>query len=96
MVWLRSLAGNSEKICLIGHNAKKFDAWILVWNLEKFKIPYSDLISGFVDSMLVSQAIFPKGPHSKQSMVDRLNITRAGEGHDAVEDSKDIQSICQS
>jgi len=90
--WLQTLGGN---VILVAHKCLDFDAKVLIRNLEEFEIPYSDIITGFSDSLLASRQLYPEAPsHRLSSMLYEVGLP-VRESHDALEDAEDCRRICK-
>ena len=90
--WLGEVEGT---VVLVAHGCFRDQARVLLRNLEEFQISYDQVISGFTDSRLASEKLFPLAPdHSLEGMLEHLGLE--GEAvHDAVERAEDSRRVCR-
>ncbi|XP_070764046.1 DNA polymerase III subunit epsilon-like [Enoplosus armatus] len=95
LAFLRSFR---RPVLLAAHNARRFDAPVLTRVLQKFSLrqDFQQVVSGFLDTFLLSKNVFPGLCRYSQEYLVRHFLGKTYNAHNAVEDAKMLQELFNS
>lgn len=81
-------------VLLAAHNAKRFDAPVLTRWLQNCSLlqQFQQVVSGFLDTFLLSKDLFRLSSYSQEFMVRRF-LGKSYNAHNAVEDARMLQEL---
>ena len=88
---------NIHKPVLVGHNIKKFDLPFLGFYLKKFGFwkKFVTAVAGFVDTWILFRQEYPGRSSCKQVDLVAGLLGETYEAHNAMEDVKAVQKLCE-
>ncbi|XP_029379450.1 uncharacterized protein LOC115056843 [Echeneis naucrates] len=83
-----------QPVLLAAHNAKRFDAPVLNRVLQQCSLrqEFQQVVSGFVDTFLLSKNLFRLTSYSQENMVRRF-LGKTYSAHNALEDARMLQEL---
>lgn len=81
-------------VLLVAHNAKRYDAPLLTRVLQQCSLlsQFQQVVSGFLDTFLLSKKMFRLNSYSLENMV-RYFLRKSYNAHNAVEDARVLQEL---
>lgn len=92
IVYLRSFRC---PVLLVAHNARHFDAPVLTRVLRQFSLQqeFQQVVSGFLDTLLLSRSLFPGLNSYSQTNLVRRFLRRTYNAHNGEEDARMLQML---
>lgn len=83
-----------QPVLLAAHNAKRYDAPVLTRVLQQCSLlrEFQQVVSGFLDTFLLSKALFRLNSYSQEYMV-RYFLEKTYNAHNALEDARMLQEL---
>ncbi|XP_071348554.1 maternal protein exuperantia-1-like [Trachinotus anak] len=85
-------------VLLAAHNARRFDAPVLTRVLQQYSLrqEFQRVVSGFVDTFLLSKNLFRSQASYSQENLVRHFLGKTYDAHNAVEDARMLQELFKS